>query len=285
VQEQVYALRQRELELRINDALLEQEARKRKVTTNALLETEVASKIKQVTEEEARVFYEQNKARLGAEFAPVRDRIIQYLQERAVREAQLAFATQLRRAASVQTFLARPEPPVYEIATDDQPVLGNTAAPVTIVEFTDYQCPSCAAAQPLVEQLVRESGGRVRLVVRDFPLEQHAEGFKAAEAAEAAREQGKYWEYVALLMRNQTQLGVARLKEYAARLSLDRAKFDAALDSGKFSDKVQRDIRDGLRLGVHTTPTIFVNGRMVSDPTPEQLKAALDAALRASAAK
>jgi hypothetical protein len=108
-QEQVYKLRLRELDLRINDALLEQEAQKRKMTTNALLDAEVGSKIKPVTESEARTFYDQNKQRLsGGDFAQLKEQIIRYLQEREVRNAQMAFAAQLRRAASVQTFLTAP---------------------------------------------------------------------------------------------------------------------------------------------------------------------------------
>jgi protein-disulfide isomerase len=280
VQEQVYSLRRRELELIINDTLLEQEAQKRKMTTNALLDAEVGSKIKQVTEAKARAFYEQNRERLNGDFAQLKEQITRYLQEREVRNAQTAFAAQMQRAASIQTFLTAPDPPVYTINTDDQPSLGNATAPVTIVEFMDYQCPSCAATQPVIEKLVREYDGRVRLVVRDFPLGQHADAFKAAEAAEAAREQGKYWEYAALLMRNQSKLSVAMLKEYASQAALDRRKFDAALDSGKFSDKVQRDIRDGARLGVNATPTLFINGRRVSETTYESLKAAVENALK-----
>ncbi len=286
VQEQVYTLRQRELDLRINDALLEQEAQKRKITTSALLEAEVVAKTKAVTEADARAFYDQNRERLnGGEFASLKDQIISYLKERETRNAQTAFAGQLRNAASVQTFLTPPQPPVYSISTDDQPTLGSATAPVTIIEFTDYQCPSCAAARPMIDKLLKDYEGKVRLVVRDFPLEMHADAFKAAEAAEAAREQGKYWEYVALLLRNQSQLGVAKLKEYASQLSLDRQKFDAALDSGKFTGHVQRDIRDGLRLGVDATPTVFVNGQKVSEPTPEALKAAVETALKGAAKK
>lgn len=285
VQEQVYALRQREIDLKINDTLLEQEAQKRKMTTNALLDMEVAAKTKPVTEEEARVFYDKNKERMSGDFLKLKDQIIQYLQEQRARDAQLAFAGQLRSAATIQTFLKRPEPLVYNIATDNQPSLGSANAPVTIIEFTDYQCPACAAMQPSIEKLIKEYEGKVRLVVRDFPLEQHENAYKAAEAAEAAREQGKYWEYVALLMRNQTKLDVASLKEYASQTALDRQKFDAALDSGKFADAVSRDLRDGMRVGVNGTPTLFVNGRLVSEATPEALKAAIETALKAAATK
>ena len=105
-------------------------------------------------------------------------------------------------------------------------------------------------------------------------------GRKAAEAAEAAREQGKYWEYVALLYKNQSALQVDRLKQYASTLGLDRARFDTALDSGKFADKILRDRLDGQKVGVSSAPTFFVNGRRVSDLTYEGLKTAIETNLK-----
>jgi protein-disulfide isomerase len=174
---------------------------------------------------------------------------------------------------------------VLQVATDDQPVKGNPAAPVTIVEFTDFQCPSCAGVQPTLEKLVAEYGDRVRLVVRDFPLDQHEFAAKAAEAAEAARAQGKYWEYAGMLFTNQQALSVDKLKEYATQAGLDRQKFDAALDSGQMADKVQRDLMDGIRLGVNSTPSFFINGRVANDRSYEGLKAAIEKALAEKAAK
>ncbi|MCA1615160.1 MAG: thioredoxin domain-containing protein [Acidobacteria bacterium] len=285
VQEQVYALRMQDLDLKINDALLEQEAQRKKVTARALLDAEVTSKLAPVTEAEAQKFYEENKGRISGDFAQLKPQVTSYMEEQSRQKAALAFARRLREAATVRTYLVAPEPPVLKIATDDQPSKGDAAAPVMIVEFTDYQCPSCARQHPVLERLLDEYGGRVRLVVRDFPLEQHADAFKAAEAAEAAREQGKYWEYAAVLMQNQSELGVAKLKEYAVRLGLDRAKFNAALDSGRFGDKVRRDLQDGFRLGVSSTPSIFVNGRRASDRTYESLKASIEAALNTASNK
>jgi len=283
VQEQVYNLRKQDVELKINDTLLEQEAQKRKVTTRALLETEVTAKVPVVSEAQAQKFYDENKDRINGDFSQMKYQIIQYLQERENQQANAAFASRLRSTAQVQTFLTAPEPPVYTISTDDQPAKGNPAAKVTIVEFTDFQCPSCAQAQPILERIADEYADRVRFVVRDFPLSQHAEAMKAAEAAEAAREQGKYWEYVAILFRNQSALQVDKLKAYATQIGLDRAKFDAALDSGRFTDKVHRDMLEGQRVGVNGTPTIFVNGRRISDRSYEGLKAVVEAALRAPA--
>ena len=284
VQEEVYALRKEDLELKVNDTLLAQEAQKKGVTTRALLDTEVTAKVARVTDAEAQSFYDQNKDRISGDFAQTKAQIIQYMQERKEQEATLAFAAQLRRASTVQINLTAPESPAFSIATDDQPVKGAANAVVTIVAFTDFECPSCAREHPVLERIVSEFGDRVRLVMRDFPLSQHANARKAAEAAEAAREQGKYWEYATVLFRNQSALGVDKLRQYASELGLDRARFDAALDAGKFADKVQRDLVDGRRLGINGTPTLYINGKRVSDNSYESVKSAIEAALKAEAA-
>ena len=286
VQEQLYLLRKGDVDMKINDTLLNTEAQKRGITTRAVLEAEIISKTPVITEAQALDFYNKNKERIGStDFAQVKYQIIQYLQEQEQQKLEGAFVERLRNSASVQTFITPPTPPVFKIATDDQPTKGNPNASVTVVEFTDYQCPSCAATQPVLEKLITEYGERVRFVVRDFPLNMHPEARKAAEAAEAAREQGKYWDFIAILFRNQSQLKPAQLKQYAQVLGLDRAKFDAALDDGRFADKVERDMIDGQKFGVSGTPTFFVNGRRTKDITYEALKAAIDEALKTPPAR
>ena len=175
-------------------------------------------------------------------------------------------------APQFKSFLVAPESPVFSISTDNQPSLGNANAPVTIVAFTDYQCPSCAAIHLELGRLVKEYGDKVRLVTRDFPLSQHAEALAAAEAAEAAREQGKYWEYIQILMHNQSALSEDKLKDYASELALDRVRFDAALESRKFKEDGRTRHRRRIRLGVDSTPTVFINGRLVSNKSYEDLR-------------
>jgi protein-disulfide isomerase len=277
VQEKVYKLRKDELDLTINDILLTQEAQRRKITTNALLDAEV--KPRPVTDEQARAFYEANKDRVSGEFVPAKDAIRQYLEQLELRRAERVFVEKLRAAASIQVFLVAPESPVFSVSTTDQPSLGAANAPVTIIAFTDYQCPSCAAMHQDLQCLVKEYGDKVRLVARDFPLKQHSEALKAAEAAEAAREQGRYWEYVQVLLHNQSALGVEKLKSYATEIGLDRARFDSGLDSGKFAALVERDVEEGMKLGLKATPTIFLNGRRVSVKSYEDLKTRVDALL------
>jgi protein-disulfide isomerase len=293
VQTAAYELRQQDLDTRINDLLLQQEAQKRQVTARALYDTEIGARVKPVTEADARTFYNQNKDRVNGEFAQIKDQLIEYLKQQEQTRASGVFANELRRKATIQTFLQPPVVPAVNIAIDDQPARGNATAKVTIVEFADFQCPSCAALQPTLERLMTEYGDRVRLVARDFPLTQHKSAEKAAEAAEAARAQGKYWEYAALLYKQQAAaatpeakeaaLAVPKLKEYATQLGLNRPQFDAALDSGRFAAQVARDQQDGVKLGVGHTPTVYINGRATNDITYEALKSALDAALRPGA--
>ncbi len=280
VQEQAYGLRKQDLDLKINDILLANEAQKRQVTTRALLDAEVETKVLPVTEAQAQTFYNENKERINGEFAQAKEQIMQYLKEAAAQRQRVAFAEQLRQAAAVQAFLNPPVPPVLKISTDDQPVKGSANAAVTIVEFTDFQCQSCAQTHTVLDKLLTEYGDRVRLVVRDYPLAQHKDALKAAEAAAAARAQGKYWEYAALLYANQAALEVDRLKEYASRVGLDRTQFDAALAGNTFAEEVLHDVRDGDRAGVNGTPTIFINGRRVTERSYEGLKAAIETALK-----
>jgi len=285
VQEQVYNLRKQSLDVRINDLLLEAEAKKRNVSPASLFDTEVVPKVKPVTDEDARKLYEERKASLQGSYEDLKPQILRYLQNSAQAKAAEDYADQLRKGAAVQVFLKMPDAPVFDIAIDDRPWRGGANASVTIVEFTDYECPSCAATQPVLEEVVKEFGDKVKLVARSFPLAQHTHAFKAAEASEAAREQGKYWEYAALLFTNQKSLELENLKQYASQLGLDRKKFDAALDSGKFATKVKRDLADGDKVGVDSTPSLFINGKKTRDRSKEALRAAIEAALKDSGKK
>jgi len=173
-------------------------------------------------------------------------------------------------------------PAKVQVSADDDPARGPQNAPVTMIEFADFQCPYCgrfhAQTLPLI---LKEYGDRVRLVYRDFPLTSiHPYAEKAAEAGECAHEQGKFWEYHDILYLNQTALDRASLGRYAQNAGLDTAQFDSCLDSGKYESEVAGDLRDGAAAGVQGTPAFFVNGRLISGAQPYSVfKSAIDAAL------
>jgi len=168
-----------------------------------------------------------------------------------------------------------------DLVKKDSHVLGNRDAKVTIVEFSDFKCPACVSAHLVIKQIIAKYGDKILFVYRHFPIvtaDQHA--LKAAEAAEAADEQGKFWEYHDILYANQENLEESDLKKYAKRLGLDMDKFEKALSSGKFKDKVTRDMDDGVKLGVRGTPTFFINGeRYQGGLSLDQFKSKIDSKL------
>ena len=156
----------------------------------------------------------------------------------------------------------------FEI-TKDNHIRGDFNAPITLVEFSDFECPFCERHYPTLSQILDEYKGKVRLVYKHFPLGFHPNAQKAAEASECADEQGKFWEYHDKLFANQPNgYSLEKFKQWAKDLGLNSGKFDACLDSGKFAQKVQADYQEGAQKGVNGTPATFVNGQLVSGAVP-----------------
>lgn len=265
----------------VNDQLLLAEANRRQIGPEEIIRKEITEKVLAPTDVEITKFYEDNKARINGDLQSVRHQIASYLKQQAERRLEEELSARLRKGADIRWLLNEPEPPVQAISTDDDPSQGDTNAPVTIVEFTDFQCPSCAAMHSVLEEVLKLYGNSVRFVVRDFPLAQHENALKAAEAANAAFAQGKFFEYTALLYKRQKALTVPSLKKYASELGLDRTRFDAALDRGIYAAEIKRDIEDGEIYGVASTPTIFINGVMLRTLTTDALREAIDGAAAA----
>jgi protein-disulfide isomerase len=171
----------------------------------------------------------------------------------------------------------------FDVHVGDAPVKGPASAPVTLVAWSDFQCPFCSRAVPTVRQLEDAYKGKLRIAFKQFPLPFHDKAHLAAEAALAANEQGKFWQMHDKLFANQQALDRASLEKYAQELGLDMGKFKAALDSGKFKDKVDAEDKEGAAFGVTGTPTFFINGtRLVGAQPLEAFKAAIDKELKAS---
>ena len=278
----VYESESDALDKTIDNLLLIAEANRRNVPPEEIVRSEISEKSQPPTEAEVAKFYAENKSRIGKELDAVRNQLAEYLQEQKRQQLERALSEKLRKGAQIRWLISEPQPPTQAISTDDDPSRGLANAPVTIVEFTDFQCPSCAAMHPVLEEVLKSYGDKVRFVVRDFPLNMHANARKAAEAANAAHAQGKFFEYAALLFKRQDALDVPSLKKYASELGLDRARFDAALDGGTFAAEVRRDIADGEMYGVDSTPTIFVNGVLLKALSADELRAAIERALGAA---
>ncbi|MDQ4122944.1 MAG: DsbA family protein [Acidobacteriota bacterium] len=174
----------------------------------------------------------------------------------------------------------------------DSPTLGAANAPVTLVEFYDPECESCAAFHPAVKKILQDYEGKVRLVARYMPL--HPNSLRAATLTEAAGEQGKYWQMQELLFRRQPEWGErhgapasapkpdveALFEKYAMELGLDLDKVNSAIRENRYQAKLQRDLRDGQTLGVRQTPTFFVNGRRLARFSEADLRALIEDELK-----
>ncbi len=275
----LYDIRKQVLDRRINDLLIVGEATKKKIGPEEIVRTEVTDKIKPPTDAEVAKFYEENKARINGDLASTKTAIIAYLQQDQEEKLETALAERLRAGAKLQILLKEPEPPALKIALATGASRGDVNSPVTVVEFTDFQCSACGGMYPIVEEVLKSYGPRVHFVIRNYPLSTvHPNAFNAAQAAEAAKAQGKFWEYIDLMFKNQSTLDVDSLKKYATQVGLDRKRFDAELDSGKYIPVVRSDINDGDEYGVSATPTFFINGVVLTDYSGEGLRAAIDKA-------
>ncbi|MEN8145941.1 MAG: thioredoxin domain-containing protein [Gemmatimonadota bacterium] len=286
LRQQLYSLTEQGLEQTIQLKLFELEAEARGVTSEELLFDEVESKVVQPTAAEVDAFYEERRDEIPATYTreTIAPQITAFLRQQARNEPFNAFIAQLRVKYDVSNLL---EPPRIEVATAGFPSKGSADAPVTIVEFGDFECPFCYRLIESLEQVDEKYGDQVRLVYRQFPLNSiHPHAQKAAEASLCAAEQGKFWELHDEMFANQRMLGVEDLKATAVRLGMDGERFNICLDTGKFVEEVAADVEVGMRLGINGTPALYINGRFLSGAQPfEVIAPIIDDELRRAASQ
>ena len=254
--------------------LLDREAERTATTAVALLAS-VDEAAQPVAEQDIETFYERNKARIQGSLEQTGGQIRAYLERQAQQRVRNEFFTALEQRFAVEYRLA---PLRYEVAADGFAATGPPDAAVTIVEFSDFQCPFCARFLPTLERAKKEYAGKLRVVYRHFPLSSiHPYAQKAAEASLCAADQGKFWELHDLMFAEQQTLEVPDLKEKARRLGLNGAEFDRCLDQGRHAGAVRRDLLAGEALGITGTPAVFVNGRLLPGAVPfERLAELID---------
>ena len=263
---QEYEAKSKALEGLLNQKLLEAEAKKRGVPVEKLLEQEADARVSAPTDAEVEAFYAAQRDRINRPLEEVKAQIQQLLRQGKVEQARQAFLDTLREHSEVAVYL---QPPRVEVSYDPARVRGDAGAPITIVEFSDFQCPFCERSYPVIKELLAKYQGQVKLAYRDFPLRQiHPQAQSAAEAARCAGEQGKFWQYHDRLFENQNQLNGIALLQHAVALELDQKQFDGCLASGKFREQIEQDFQDGNLLGVNGTPAFFINGVVVSGAQP-----------------
>ena len=263
---QLYDLRKNALDSLINDYLLEQAATHAHLTPDQYLKSQIRSK--KMTEADARKFFNDNKARFGTTtFDQIKQRLIPALQQREDSQQTEQVIANLRTGQNVKIAL---EAPRVAVASTGHPSLGAKDAPITMVEFGDFQCPFCRASENSVKEVRAKYGNKLRIVYMDFPLGIHEHAMDAANAARCAGEQDKFWQYHDAIFADQSKLAPADLKASAAKLGLDKKKFGACLDKAKYQPQIQQDMAEATKLGVTGTPTFFINGREITGAQPAQ---------------
>jgi protein-disulfide isomerase len=266
-QEQFEA-RRRALDVMINEALLGRAAKAKGLTLDVFVQQETAKRSRPVTDAEIEQTYRSMQSRFpNSTLDQLREPIRAYLAQQQRDTVVRALVDEERKAgATVEIVL---DPPRQKIATEStDPVLGPTSAEVEIVEFSDFQCPFCLSVTPTLRQIRTTFGDKVKLVYRDLPLSIHANAFQAAEAAQCAHQQGKFWPYHDKLFANQKALDTTHLKQYATEVGVEMNAFNACLDQRKTKTLIEQDMKSAQQHGVESTPAFFVNGRMLLGAQP-----------------
>ena len=246
------------VESQVRDTLLSAEAEKRGLSKEELIEAEVGAKLAEVPAAEVDAFYEARKQQIRAPKQQVEEQIRRFLSFEG-------YIGALKSAAEIEILT---EPFRVAVAAVG-PSKGPENAPVTIVEFSDFECPFCGRVNPSIKKIRDTYGDKVQVVFRQFPLDIHPNARKAGEAALCADQQGKFWAMHDAMFANQKKLAVDGLKLIAAGIvDLDTTAFNDCLDSGRFADTVAKDIKEGARAGVSSTPAFFINGRYLSGSQP-----------------
>jgi protein-disulfide isomerase len=265
----LYDGRRQALENIIADMLISAEAKKQGMSPEAYVQSEISKRVKPIAQSDVVTFYQANgnqmQGRTLEQMTPAINRYLSDQQEQGARQALIA---ELKKAGpAIRVSLEAPRADVALVGTD--PAVGPASAPVTLIEFSDFQCPFCQRVEPTLKELRTKYGDKLRIVWKDFPLTQiHPQAFKAGEAGHCAGDQGKYWEYHDRLFANQQALQPADLKKHATDLGLDATAFGTCLDSSKYGERVRDGVALGERLGVNSTPTVFINGRRFSGAQP-----------------
>lgn len=265
LRQELYEINRQAVDALVGEYLLAEAAAEHGISAEALIRQQLdRAAIAPVHEEEVREIYERSRSMMGqVTFDQAKSSIQSYLEEIRHNDARQELLAVLRAKAADEVVIQL-EPPRYEMSLRGaEESFGDESAALTVVEYSDFQCPFCKRAAPDLRKLVESYPAAVRLVWRHFPLPGHDNAQAAAEAAACAGEQRVFWEYHDLLFANQGSLGSSDLRRHAAEVGLDMSQFNECVESHRYQSTVAEDVADGTELGISATPAIFINGRLI----------------------
>ncbi|MCB9062205.1 MAG: DsbA family protein [Halobacteriovoraceae bacterium] len=203
----------------------------------------------------------------------MKERIKSFLELEKKKEAVEKWVAQKVGDAGIEVFLDEPQRPIFKVDAGNAPFLGDKDAKVTIVEFSDFQCPFCQKGAEIMTEIKKKYGNKVKIVFKNFPLPFHNNALIAAQSALCAHEQDSknFWKMHDVMFADQAKLSESDLKESAKKLALDMTKFESCLSSKKYEKQVQMDMEEGKNIGVKSTPTFFVNGKLINGAHPVEV--------------
>lgn len=289
LEQQIYSAKRDKLEEIISEMVLQKEAAALGITIEELINKQVNVKEIPVSDQEVQRYYQENRPRLtewkGTE-EELMSRIRAVLQQQKAYRLIVQYAKTLEPKYSVEIYLDEPQPFLTKVNVDGSPSLGPEDVSVVVVEFSDYECPSCRQVHETVKKVREMYSGRIRWVFKDYPLKRHEHAKLAAEAAWCVKEQGKFWQYQDLLYGSSEGLTADVLERLARQAGVDPGPFRQCLDSGKYKVTIEKELQDAKKAGVDRTPTFVINGRMITGAiTVDQFKQMIDEELGKSRAR
>ncbi|MFZ0930024.1 MAG: thioredoxin domain-containing protein [Syntrophobacteraceae bacterium] len=280
---EIYRMKAEKLDQVITEMILEKEAKQQGKTLDELVAQIAPASSVQVDESEIDKYMQDNQQRLQeykGNIADLRPRIGTFLEQQKKAQVIRDYVHGLESRYGVRILVPVPNPPKITVDTQGAPTTGPSDAPVTVVEFSDYECPACRSTHAVVKLIKAMYGDKVHWIFKDYPLKRHKEAFKAAEASHCAQEQGKFWEYQESLFTT-PDLSPPNMVNNAAQLGMSAEKFSKCLQDERYNALVAKNVQDAVQAGIDRTPSFIINGILFAGgPSLDNFKNMIDEELK-----
>ncbi|MBC76338.1 MAG: hypothetical protein CME64_10015 [Halobacteriovoraceae bacterium] len=278
LENKIFDTKMNKLKSLIIEKLMAQDPAKKGLTNEEYMDKHIAKGVK-VSESDINSFVKEKNIPKEQVNAQIKERIRGYLIAEKKKDAVETWLAKKTKSTGIEVYLDKPRRPSFDVEVGKAPVAGPESAPITIVEFSDFQCPYCSKAAETINKVKKDYGSKVRVVFKQYPLPFHSQAKMAANAALCAWEQKpeNFWKMHDKLFADQSKLGKEGLQATAKSVGVDMEKFNTCLDGGKYMSMIEKDIQQGKDLGVKSTPTFFVNGKLLQGAQPyETFKELID---------
>ncbi len=265
----IFDIKFNKLKSLILEKMMEADPKKKGLTNDQYMDKYIASKAK-VSKAQIEAFIKEKNIPKEHVTPQIKERINNYLLIEAKKSAVDVWIASKSKNSPIDVFIQKPRRPSFDVKAGDAPFAGGKDAKVTIVEFSDFQCPFCAKAATIVQDLKKKYGKKIKIAFKQFPLPFHSQAKIAANAALCANEQKVdfFWKMHDAMFADQSKLSADDLKNLGKKLGVDSSKFDACIDSNKYAAKVAATIEEGKAIGVKSTPTFYINGQLINGAQP-----------------